>query len=149
MYEDSIRIPLLVRYPPKIRSGTVVDQSTLNIDLAPSLFEIAGIRPPEAMQIQGRSWAGCLAGERLQLRDSWLYEYFYEPRFAPTPTMQGVRTQRWKYIRYPDIDDIDELYDLQNDPQEMRNLVGDPAAAATLLEMRAELYRLLRTTRAA
>jgi arylsulfatase A-like enzyme len=122
---------------------------TLNIDLAPSLLDLAGLAPPKGMEMQGRSWRRCLTGDSTPLRESWLYEYFYEPRFAPTPGMQGVRTRRWKYIRYPDIDGVDELYDLENDRLEMRNLAGTSAATSTLERMRAELFRQLRLTRAA
>ena len=145
-YEESIRIPFVVRYPKLIEGGTTVDAMTLNIDLAPSILDLAGVAPPEELNMQGLSWKPLLTGDRQSLRDSWLYEYFYEPRFAPTPSMQGVRTERWKYVRYPNLDEVDELYDLANDPAEMSNLAGDPARRSDLERMRRELYRLLAET---
>ena len=145
-YEESIRIPFVVRYPKLIERGTTVDAMTLNIDLAPSILDLAGVEPPEDMNVQGMSWKPLLTGASQSLRDSWLYEYFYEPRFAPTPSMQGVRTERWKYVRYPNLDEPEELYDLANDPAEMVNLAGDPARRSDLERMRLELYRLLAET---
>jgi len=147
MYDESIRIPLLMRYPRLIRPKTVVDQMVLNIDLAPTLLDLAGAhRPDGAPPIQGRSWKPLLDGSAKEWRRSWLYEYFFEPGFAATPTMQGVRTERWKYVRYPNVRDSDELYDLQSDPGEMRNLAGEPSAKFQLEVMRTELYRLLQET---
>lgn len=144
MYEESIRIPFLVRYPKLIQPGTKISSMTLNIDLAPSILDLAGLNPPQDMQLQGASWKPLLGGQQRELRSSWLYEYNYEVRFAPTPSMQGVRTPRWKYVRYPNIDEVEELYDLQNDPKEMRNLARDSASRGQLQSMRDELYRLLK-----
>ena len=149
MYEESIRIPFLVRYPKLINPGTTIAPMTLNIDLAPSLLDLSGVEVPAEMKMQGLSWVPLLRGREEELRTSWLYEYFYEPRFAPTPTMQGVRTTRWKYVRYPNIQETDELYDLENDPTEMRNLAAAPAARSQLDFMRQELYRLLRESQGA
>lgn len=149
MYEESIRIPLLVRYPKLIQGNPSIDRMVLNIDLAPAILDLAGVAPPKAMTIQGTSWKPLLVGETGGWRDSWLYEYYFEPRYPACPTVQGVRTDRWKYIRYPDIDDLDEMYDLENDPFEIRNLSRLPAARPQLERMRADLFRLLRVTQAA
>jgi N-acetylglucosamine-6-sulfatase len=156
MYEDSIRVPHLVHYPRLIRPGTVFDQMVLNIDVAPTLLDFAGVDIPAAMQ--GRSWRPVLEGRDPQGRDHWLYEYFWEKNFPWDPTQYGIRTRRFKYIRYPDIGHADpdypmkgelpaeELYDLENDPLEMRNLANDPAASSRLTEMRDTLRRTVEET---
>lgn len=158
MYEDSIRVPWLVRYPRMIKPGTVFDQMILNIDLAPTVFDLAGIDRPSYMQ--GRSWKPVLEGKDREGRSAWLYEYFWEKPYPFDPTQYGVRTRRYKYIRYPDTGNTDpaypmkagevpydELYDLQADPLEMRNLAKDPAAAGVLREMQALLSKLMQETR--
>jgi len=145
MYEDSIRIPLFVRYPGLAQVGQVPDEMVLDIDVGPTMLDLAGVSAPSSMQ--GRSFRPLLEGRRPEWRTSWLYEYFQEAWLPGIPTMFGVRTERWKYITYPDIDDIDELYDLREDPHEMTNLAEDPAHSGTLEEMKAELARLLKETK--
>jgi N-acetylglucosamine-6-sulfatase len=156
MYEDSIRVPLLVRYPPLVKAGTTFNPMVLNIDLAPTLLDFAGAGIPS--QIQGRSWMPVLTGTDLRGRTDWLYEYFWEKPYPFDPTQFGVRTQRYKYIRYPDVGNkdaeypmpndlpYDELYDLESDPFEMRNLAGDPAAGGLLAKMKDLLKRRLDET---
>jgi len=144
MYEESIRIPLLMRYPRLIRAGGLPDPMILNIDLAPTLLEIAGIEAPQYMQ--GRSFRPLLAGGPYRPRSAFLYEYYQEEWLPGIPTMFGVRTPRWKYITYPEIRDIDELYNLERDPHEMRNLALDPLYAPELRVMKEELARLQRET---
>jgi len=143
-YEESIRIPLLVRYPPQVRAGLVPEPMVLNIDIAPTLLDFAAVPIPPVMQ--GASFRPLLRGEPVPWRTSFLYEYFQEAWLPGIPTMLAVRTERWKFVTYPDIDDLDELYDLANDPHELRNLAQDPKHAATLAAMRKELARLLRAT---
>jgi len=145
MYEESIRIPLLVRYPRGAETGLTPEQMVLDIDIAPTMLALAGVNAPQVMQ--GESFARIIAGETPDWRESWLYEYFKEGWLPGIPTMFGVRTERWKYITFPDIEDIDELYDIQADPTEMKNLALDPAHASVLAEMKTELARLLRETR--
>lgn len=156
MYEDSIRVPLLVRYPPLVRPGSAYEPMVLNIDLTPTLLDFAGLEIPE--HIQGRSWKPVLEGKDRQGRSDWLYEYFWEKSYPFDPTQYGVRTERYKYIRYPDIGNPDpeypmpehlpyeELYDLASDPLEMRNLARDPAASQLLGRMRDLLKRRLEET---
>ncbi len=144
MYEDSIRIPLFIRYPRTVRAGAAPQEMALNIDLAPTLLDMAGApTPPE---VQGASLRPLLEGRPTTWRESWLYEYFQEGWLPGIATMFGVRTADWKYITYPDLDDLDELYDLRSDPHELRNLAQDPAHAGKLAEMQAELERLLKAT---
>jgi N-acetylglucosamine-6-sulfatase len=121
----------------------------LNIDLAPSILELCGAPPLEG--IHGRSWKRLLAGDAGGWRKSWHYAYNYEKEFPYTPNVRGVRTEEWKYIRYPHGDGgpdryLAELYHLKTDPGETRNLINDPASAARLKELQAELERLLRDT---
>lgn len=146
MHEESIRIPLLVRYPPLVGRGLVVSRMVLSIDVAPSILDICGAPPLE--RTHGRSWKPLLEGRTDGWRTSWFYEYDYEKQFPYTPNVRGVRTDRWKYVRYPHGDGGPdrhraELYDLQEDPGELRNLIDDPAQAERVTELRAELERLM------
>ena len=106
-YEEAIRIPLLIRLPGSQNRGEVISEMVLNIDVAPTILELAGVKVPPSMQ--GRSLLPLLDGESTHWRTSFLYEYFKENWLPGIPTMTGVRTTRWKYIRFPEIDDIDEL----------------------------------------
>jgi len=144
MYEESIRIPLFVRYPRLAKPATVNDEMALNIDVAPTFLDLAGVEIPAAMQ--GRSLRPLLAGEKARWRSEFLYEYFREGAFPGVPTMVGIRTRRYSYVRYPEIQDVDELYDLEADPHQMRNLAQDPTRAETLAELRRDLERLMKET---
>ncbi len=149
MHEPSIRIPLIARYPKLIKPGTVVTQQVLNIDLAPSIIEIAAAKP--LTHIHGRSWAPLFKSHTANWRKSWYYEYNYEKQFPYTPNVRGVRTDRWKYMRYPHGDGGPdrhkaELYDLKTDPGELHNLIDDPKYAAKIRELSAELNRLIAET---
>jgi N-acetylglucosamine-6-sulfatase len=147
-YEESIRMPLLVRYPRLIKAGTVRDELALNIDLAPTLLALAGAPVPGNMQ--GRSLVPLLKGDRPPWRDSFLIEY-YSDRVFPRMLQMGykaLRTGRWKYIHYLELEGMDELYDLKTDPYEMKNLVDQPGAKKALDEMKMEMERLLEETKA-
>ena len=147
-YEESIRMPLLVRYPKAIKAGTVRDEFALNIDLAPTLLELAGVTAPGTMQ--GRSLVPLLAGKRPAWRNSFLIEYYSDKVFPRVLQMgyKAVRNGRWKYIHYLELEGMDELYDLKNDPYEMKNLIDQPGSARTLAEMKREMERLLKETSA-
>ncbi len=151
MHEPSIRVPLVVRYPG-VRPR-VIDQMVLTVDFAPSLLELCGQEAPK--KSHGRSWAGLArTGADPGWRKSFLYAYNYEKQFPYTPNVRGVRTERWKYIRYPHGDGgadrhMAELFDVAADPDEAKNLIADPAHAATVRELQAELARLLAATDAA
>ncbi|MCH8119995.1 MAG: sulfatase [Planctomycetes bacterium] len=143
-YEPSIRIPLLMRYPPLARPGARCDAMVLNIDLAPTLLELAGVGVPGTMQ--GQSWLGVIKGR--PGRESFLYEYFQEvDRKYKRPTVLAVRTKQWKYVTYPLAGKLtDELYDMKNDPQELNNLIGNAGCADVVEQMKKELERLKRKT---
>ena len=145
-YEESIRMPLLLRYSKLIKPGTVRKEFALNIDLAPTLLELAGVAVPSTMQ--GRSLVPLLNGKRSAWRNSFLIEY-YSDRVFPRMVQMGykaVRNERWKYIHYLELEGMDELYDLRADPYEMKNLIHQPAAAKALAEMKQEMERLLKET---
>ena len=142
--EESIRIPMLMRYPKLVKPGTVSDDIVLNIDVAPTFLELAGVKVPDS--VQGRSWCDLFKGGKKQWRKDFLYEYFEDPGFKRTPTMYAVRNERWKYVEYPEVNDIPELYDLKNDPTEMHNLVKDPKHTGVLTGMRKRLAELKKET---
>jgi N-acetylglucosamine-6-sulfatase len=146
-YEESSRIPLVVWFPSRIPAGSVLDALALNIDVAPTVLDLAGVaRPPE---LQGRSLLPVLRGEAREWRTSFLIEYFSDRVFPRVLNMgyQAVRTDRWKLIRYTELAGMDELYDLDADPNELRNVIGDPARGGDLARLRHELEALLAAPR--
>jgi N-acetylglucosamine-6-sulfatase len=143
-YEESIRIPMVARAPGLLPAATTVSAVVANIDLAPTLLEAAGLEPPSGLD--GRSFLRAARGDTNGWRDEVLYEYFWERNFPHTPTMHALRGERFKYIRYHGVWDTDELYDLEADPSELRNLIRDPAHAKTAEEMNARLFRVLEET---
>lgn len=145
-YEETIRIPLFVRYPPLITPGTTFDQFILSIDLAPTLLELGAGNRPE--KLHGRSFIPLLRGQPYEPRKSFLVEYFTDAVFPRVKNMgyQAVRTDRFKYIHYRDLTDSDELYDLQSDPYELKNRIRDASLGATLAELKTEIQKLLDQT---
>jgi len=123
MYEPSIRVPLVVRYPARLPSGRVDSTHlVLNVDVAPTILELAGIPPPSWMH--GRSLAPLLLGEGRPWRDAFLYEYYEYPAEHCARKNRGVRTDRWKLIHFWEQPEEWELYDLRSDPDETVNLAG-------------------------
>jgi arylsulfatase A-like enzyme len=140
MYEESLRMPLLVRWPAKVRAGTVNEQMILNVDFAPTLLEAAGL--PVPADVQGRSFLPLLRGQRpADWRTSMYYRYYHYPMHHRVQPHYGVRTRRYKLIYFNKIDQW-ELFDLRQDPHELRNLYADPAHAETVRALKAELYHL-------
>ncbi len=147
MHEESIRIPLIVRYPRLIKPGTVIKEQVLNIDVAPSIVDICRVK--SLGNVHGKSWRQLLEGNAKGWRKSWLYEYNYEKQFPYTPNVRGVRTDTWKYVHYPHGDGgpdrhMAELYNLVDDPNETTNLINDPKCTSVIRELKSELVRLLR-----
>ncbi|PDH28367.1 MAG: hypothetical protein CNC89_04890 [Puniceicoccaceae bacterium MED-G31] len=132
-YEESLRIPMIIVYPNKIEPTTSVAGLVTNLDFAPTVLDYANVSVPEIMQ--GLSMRPLLEQENTQWRTSIFYEYWMDLVHS-IPTMVAARTDRYKLIRYPDIDDRDELYDLHNDPHEINNLAGIDAHKALHDEMR-------------
>lgn len=145
-YEEGIRIPLLVRYPPAVKAGSRPDQMVLSIDLAPTLLEMAIEKKGPALQ--GKSWVPIFRGKTGAFRNSFLVEYYSDIVFPRMLNMgyKAVRNQRYKYIHYIDLAGMNELYDLQADPYELQNRIADPAMADILTQMQKELNRLLEKT---
>jgi N-acetylglucosamine-6-sulfatase len=145
-YEESIRMPLLIRFPKVVKPGTVRSEFALNIDLAPTLMELAGA--DAASWMQGKSLVPLLTGKSPAWRDSFLIEYYSDKVFPRVLKMgyKALRTGRWKYIHYYELDGMDELYDLKTDPYEMKNLIDQPASATVLGHLKRELDRLVKET---
>lgn len=146
-YEEAVRIPLLVRYPRLVKAGSLIDDMALSIDVAPTLLELAGFEPPHTMD--GRSLAPLLQGKRPgDWRTSFLIEYYTDTVFPRVLEMgyKAIRTERYKYIHYTDLEGMDELYDLKSDPYEMENVIDDPAAQAALGQLQKELGTFLKDT---
>ena len=138
-YDESMRIPMLVRYPKLLARRALADELVLNVDLAPTFLDLAGVAVPPEMQ--GKSWAPLLTQADPGWRTAFFYEYFFENKFPETPTMLAVRTSRAKLIKYPGHDDWLELFDLAADPYETTNLARDPAHRALLSRMMEEFDR--------
>ena len=146
-YEESARVPLLVRYPRLVAAGRVVEPLTIALDLAPTLLQLGGAPiPPD---LHGRSLVPLLRGERVPWRDAFVIEHFSDNVFPRTRGMgyRAVRTERFKYIRYTDLQGMDELYDLEQDPYEMENRIGDPQSGPVLDDLKQKLDRILAETR--
>jgi N-acetylglucosamine-6-sulfatase len=145
MYEESLRIPLMIRYPEMIKAGSSNSEMVLNIDVAPTLLELGGAEVPGEMQ--GASLVPLLQHKRVSWRESILYEYFQEAYAPGFETLVGVRNKRYKYIETPHLpEDINELYDLESDPGEMENLINNPEYQEIKAVMMAELERMKRET---
>ena len=141
MYEESLRMPLLVRYPKEIKPGSVNKDTVLNLDFAPTFLDFAGIAKPADMQ--GRSLRAILKGNTaINWRTSMYYHYYEYPSGHMVKRHYGVRNLRYKLMHfYYDIDAW-ELYDLQKDPNELNNVYDNPAYADVVKQLKAELKRL-------
>lgn len=137
-YDASMRVPMLVQCPAIIKGGTVVDEMVANIDVAPTVMEAMGLQKPPHMD--GESFLPLAQGKNIQWRDQFLYVYYWEKNYPQTPTTFALRNDRYKYITYYGLWDADELYDLQADPEESRNLLYDPAFRQQARKMENDLY---------
>jgi arylsulfatase A-like enzyme len=138
-YDESLRIPMLLRYPRAAKAGRTEDRMVLNIDPAATFLDLAGQPVPAAMH--GRSWKPLIEGKtEAAWRDSYFYCYFYEKGFN-APLTTAVRTAEAKLIRYPGHDEWTEVFDLKADPYEIKNLANDPAYADLRKKLEAEYDR--------
>ncbi len=141
MYEESYKMPLLVRYPGMIRSGSKNDELVMNVDFAPTILDLAGLTPPGDMQ--GVSFKRILQGRRIaNWRRACYYHYFEYPAAHMVKRHYGIRTRRYKLMHFYHDIDAWELYDLKRDPREMNNVYDDKAYVSIRKDMTAELYRL-------
>ncbi len=144
MYEESIRVPLIVSDPrlPKTPRGAMRDEMVLNIDIAPTILSYAGVAVPKEMD--GTSLKPLVADEKPEWRTHFFYEHHYFHSKDPNntiPRTEGARTERWKYVVYPDEPEYTELFDLKNDPLEEHNLATDAKHKGALDEMKALYVR--------
>lgn len=153
MHEPSLRVPLLVRYPKLIKAGSTTDKMALNVDIAPTVLELAGVPVPTSMH--GRSLVPLLEGNDVPWRQEFLYEYFDYPAVHSVRKHRGVRTERYKLIHfYPDASysgpaenaEEFELYDLEKDPGERTNLYGREEVKDLTEKLRARLEELRHET---
>lgn len=144
-YEPSMRVPLLAQCPGVIPAKSEVRPMVANLDIGPTVLEAAGLPTPSHMD--GRSFLPLAAGKP-GAAEGWrkelLYEYYWEYNFPHTPTVFALRTDDHKFIQYHGVWDVDELYDLKNDPGETRNLIFEPAHTERIRDLRVRLGRMLR-----
>lgn len=143
-YEESMRVPMLARCPDLFHGGQVLKEVVAGIDILPTFLSAAGLEPPK--DIPGRNFLPLLQGKQIPWRDGLLYEYYWERNFPQTPTMHALRGARYKYIHYYGIWDIDELYDLEEDPHETNNLIFSAKHAETIRAMNKQLFDVMEST---
>jgi len=144
-HEPSLRIPLIAKIPG-VNDGRIVSKQVLTLDIAPSILDVCHVPPIEG--IQGSSWKQLASTGEGPWRDSWFYEYNYEKQFPYTPNVRAIRTDAWKFIRYPHGDGspdkhMAELYNLESDPNELRNLANNPEWKAMRSKLEKQLDVLL------
>ncbi len=143
-YEESMRVPMLARCPELFSGGKTVKEVVANLDIMPTVFDVTGTPVPKGLD--GRSWLPIVQGRSTEWRKELLYEYYWERNFPQTPTMHALREDRYKFIRYQGIWDVDELYDLQEDPLESRNLIFSEKHQEIVKRMREKLFDILEET---
>ncbi|HJZ67422.1 MAG TPA: sulfatase [Blastocatellia bacterium] len=144
MYEESLRMPFLVRWPGRIKPGSVNTNMILNVDFAPTLLAAAGLPVPSDMQ--GRSFLPLLEGKRVKDWRTAMYYRYYHPSDHNVAAHYGIRTDRYKLIYFNKLDQW-ELFDLKSDLHEIKNLYLDSAYGSIVKRLKRELYRLKRELR--
>ena len=151
MHEPSIRVPLMVHYPRMVQAGGTCDKMALNVDIAPTMLELAGVTAPDGLH--GQSLVPFLKGHQPDnWRKDWLYEYFEYPEVEHVRPHRGVRTDRYKLIhyhklpQYPDLAEEFELYDLQKDPHELNELYGQDGYESLTQQLLARISELRKET---
>ena len=144
-YEESVKVPFLVYAPGIFKGGQTINKMVQNVDVAPTVLQLAGLQKPNYMP--GKSFVQLLKGDSTQWRDKIFYEYFWEYDFPMTPTVFGVRTDKYKYVRYSGVWDQNELYDLEKDPNEINNLIEKPEHAELVKKMAGDLFDWLEQTK--
>ncbi|WP_299012502.1 sulfatase-like hydrolase/transferase [uncultured Polaribacter sp.] len=140
MYDNSIRVPLIV-FDPRENNHQDIDDMVLNIDVTQTIADLAGVKAPESWQ--GKSLMPIVRKEKKSIeRDTVLIEHIWD--FDNIPPSEGVRTKKWKYFRYVNDKTIEELYNLEKDPQEIKNLVGKRRYRKVLANLRAKTDELIK-----
>jgi arylsulfatase A-like enzyme len=142
-YNESMRIPLVMRYPKIAKAGKTVSEMVLNADIAPTFLEVAGVKIPE--QMQGKSLIPLLESKKDGWRKSFLFTYWPDLIYS-IPRITAIRTERYLYSTTPDLNDIDELYDEQADPAELNNLADNPKFSELKKKLSKELEQLKKET---
>lgn len=137
-YETSMRVPLLVQCPSLFKGGSTFNQMVANIDIGPTILQAMGLKKPNHMD--GMSFLNLAKGKNTTWRDDFLYVYYWEQNYPMTPTTFALREDKYKYINYYGIYDTDELYDLQNDPEEKHNLYFEPKYQKIVKSMQTKLF---------
>ncbi|MCC5453383.1 sulfatase-like hydrolase/transferase [Rheinheimera sp. UJ51] len=139
-WDEALRVPLIIFDPRKQNAKQVkVQQFALNIDIAPTILDFAGIKAPDSYQ--GKSLLPLIYGESVpKWRDSFFFEHMYQPKHASIPPMVGIRTERWKYIDFYK-NGYEQLYDLNSDPEEKINLATSQKFSSVLQTLREETIK--------
>lgn len=140
IYEESFRTPMMMRYPGVVKPGTVSNDFVMNLDLAPTMLDAAGVAIPK--DEQGQSFLPLLKDKKAKGREAIYYHYYENGEHSVSPHF-GVRTKRYKLVRFYKRVNSWELYDLQKDPQELHNLYGQQAYKKITEQMNAELNKLI------
>jgi len=141
MYEQSLRMPFVIKYPNKIKSGTVINDIVSNIDLAPTVLDLAGVAIPE--EVQGKSFLSQLEGKANSAwRQSMYYHYYEYPFWHHVQPHYGIRTDRYKLIHFYYDVDVWEFYDLKNDPNELNNLIESESHQELIKKLKEDLNEL-------
>lgn len=143
-YEESMRVPLLVRCPSLFRPGSTIESVVANIDIAPTLLAAAGLEAPDYMA--GSDMLPLARDPKAPWRSELLYEYYWERNFPQTPTVHALREDRYKYMHFHGIWDLDELYDIVADPHENDNLLARPGHEDLAERLSGKLFALLEET---
>jgi N-acetylglucosamine-6-sulfatase len=143
-YEESMRVPMLVHCPELFGRGKTVTPMAANLDIMPTVLDAAGLEAPAGLD--GASLLPLLQGREEGWRKDLLYEYYWERNFPQTPTVHALRADRYKFIRVHGLWDLDELYDLQEDPLESRNLIASERHKPVGEQMRKRLFEVLEQT---
>jgi len=143
IYEESLRMPFLIRYPEKIKPGTRNSDIITNIDFAPTILDIAGIQAPE--EVQGKSFLdNLISGKPGDWRQSLYYHYYEFPFWHHVQPHYGIRNQRYKLVHFYYSIDVWEFFDLQVDPDELNNQIDNPDYSEIIAEMKEELTELMK-----
>ncbi|MAI73742.1 MAG: acetylglucosamine-6-sulfatase [Rhodopirellula sp.] len=140
-YEASIRVPMMMQCPDLYEGGKVVENVIGNIDIGPTILHAAGLGTPAYMD--GVSFLDLPNQPEMDWRDYFLYVYYWEKNFPQSPTQFALRGDRFKYITYYGLWDVDELYDLKTDPGETKNLINDPDYKSVAKDLENRLYAML------
>ncbi|QDT10564.1 sulfatase [Planctomycetes bacterium K23_9] len=140
-YEESIRVPMMMQCPSLFQGGTVVEKVIGNIDIGPTILHAAGMTTPDYMD--GKSFLELPNNPDMSWREYFLYVYYWEKNFPQSPTQFALRGDRFKYITYYGLWDVDELYDITTDPGETKNLINDPDYKSVAKDLENKLYAML------